>query len=110
MNNKNPRIKSAELCIARSLIDTISPAMILVSIIKNSKNEGLNPLVEINKKWNKIINTSLTYSKKEKLINELEILSKDLIIMCNHKESNLIETISKIRNDLKIDKTIHIKL
>ncbi len=80
------------------------------NIIKNSKNEGLNPLVEINKKWKKIKNTSLTYSKKEKLIKELEIFSKDLIIMCNHKESNLIETISKIGNDLKIDKTIHINL
>jgi len=79
-------------------------------IIINSKNVGINPLNEINKKWNKIKNTSLTKSKKEKLVEELEILSRELIIFCHHNESNLIETLSKISNDLGIDKTIHIKL
>ena len=79
-------------------------------IIKVSNQAGLNPLNEINNKWDNIKNSSLTKSKKEKLITELEILSKELIIMCNHKQKDLIESLSKISNDLGINKTIHINL
>ena len=37
LNNKNPRITNAESWIARSLIDTVSPAIILVIIINKPK-------------------------------------------------------------------------
>ena len=79
-------------------------------IIKVSNKAGLNPMNEINKKWDSIKNSSLTKSKKEKLITELEILSKELIILCKHKQEVLIESLSKISNDLDINKTIHINL
>ena len=37
MNNKKPSISNADDCIAKSLIETVSPVMILLNMIKKPK-------------------------------------------------------------------------
>ena len=83
------------------------------SLIVLKKKSGLDPIKEINKKWNNIVTTRsslLTKTKKEELIDELESLCKDLINSCGHKHEKLLEELSKISNNLGLDRTIHIKI
>ena len=83
------------------------------NLIVLKKKSGLDPIKEINKKWNNIVTTRsslLTKTKKEELIDELESLCKDLINSCGHKHEILLEELSKISNNLGLDRTIHIKI
>ena len=80
------------------------------SFIKDSKQSGLSPIVQINKRFNEIISFSLTKSKKEKLIQEMKILCSELISVHDHKREILLEQLSKISNRIGLEKTIHIKI
>ena len=83
------------------------------NLIVLKKKSGLDPIKEVNKKWNNIVTTRsslLTRTKKEELIDELESLCRDLINSCGHKHEILLEELSKISNNLGLDRTIHIKI
>ena len=80
------------------------------NLINTAKNSGINPINEINKKWDNIKHNTLTKTKKENLVEELENLCGVLILECGHQRETLLDTLSKIVNDLGLNKTIHIKI
>jgi len=80
------------------------------NLINSSKNSNINPISEINKKWDNIKHNALTKTKKENLVEELEKLCGVLIIGCKHQRETLLDILSKIVNDLGLDKVFHIKI
>jgi len=89
LNNKKPKITNAELWIAKSLIDTVSPVINLLNIIKKPK--AADP--------NRAIHTTLLNPRKGFLDS---LRSRDLKLGSKSDEGLLVLVKKKFKDDILI--------